>query len=160
MKLIFLLIFGVNIIYSQNKSIEYFKNIDKLKFEEKLQKISILDSKTCIGNAETFFSNKELVLIEGNDGGEFSEQNYKFYIEKGEILKLNIIEYSNSKKIGELEIIFDHKDILYKNPKNFKTSYPIESIKKCGQILIPEFIKLQKNHKKNDKPDSVPSPKR
>ena len=120
-----------------------------------MQKISILESKTCIGNADSFFSKKELVLIEGNDGGELSEQNYKFYIKKGEIKKLNVIEYSNSKKIGELEIIFNHKNILYKNPKNIKTSYPIESIKKCGQILIPEFIKLQKIHKKNDKPDSV-----
>ena len=155
MKLLFLLIFGVNIIYSQNKSNDYFRVIDKLKFEEKLQKISILESKTCIGNADSFFSKKELVLREGNDGGELSEQNYKFYIKKGEIKKLNVIEYSNSKKIGELEIIFNHKNILYKNPKNIKTSYPIESIKKCGQILIPEFIKLQKIHKKNDKPDSV-----
>ena len=43
MKLLFLLIFGVNIIYSQNKSNDYFRVIDKLKFEEKLQKISILD---------------------------------------------------------------------------------------------------------------------
>ena len=106
MKLLFLLIFGVNIIYSQNKSNDYFRVIDKLKFEEKLQKISILESKTCIDNADSFFSKKELVLIEGNDGGELSVLNYKFYIKKGEIKKLNVIEYSNSKKIGELEIIF------------------------------------------------------
>ena len=53
-----------------------------------MQKISILESKTCIGNADSFFSKKELVLIEGNDGGELSEQNYKFYIKKGEIKKI------------------------------------------------------------------------
>lgn len=38
MKLLFLLIFGVNIIYSQNKSNDYFRVIDKLKFEENCKK--------------------------------------------------------------------------------------------------------------------------
>ena len=119
-KQIYTFVLVLSLIYSQNKNNDYFKNIDKLKFEEKLQKISILDSKTCIGNADSFFSKKELVLIEGNDGGELSEQNYKFYIKKGEIKKLNVIEYSNSKKLVNLKLFLITKIFYIKILKILK----------------------------------------
>jgi hypothetical protein len=156
MKKIFYLLFLISfkMTYCQNlkpNDIEIsILKIDELMQQNKLKLIDINDMKTCGGNLIGYYFNNKLVLLVSQNGGETGTIINKYYVNNGNIIKIeNLENYSfidnnykeetaRTKNVTEKkEFYFTPKMIIKKNFKKEKIiTYSDDQIINCGKNMI------------------------
>ena len=124
--------------------------IDELMQQNKLKLIDINDMKTCGGNLIGYYFNNKLVLLVSQNGGETGTIINKYYVNNGNIIKIeNLENYSfidnnykeetaRTKNVTEKkEFYFTPKMIIKKNFKKEKIiTYSDDQIINCGKNMI------------------------
>jgi len=86
--LLFNLAFAQKTTWSEKEIEAYADSIDDLKINHQLVKASYMNMMACSGGNDGYYLNDELVLLDGSYNAELGYSSRKFYLYKGQVVKI------------------------------------------------------------------------